>query len=145
MISMRRARPCHKGSRDCGADQAGGQQDGLVRATRQAHDDLGVGDGDPSRRIQEAPKELARAYALVAVERRGEEPIDAAANEREQNIEVDVQGHGRGEGVEVKKSTLSLSMRMFQFDEVMTLVAVLLGLVLAVDVISSRIRAKVLA
>ena len=40
---------------------------------------------------------------------------------------------------------IELSMRMFQFDEVMTLVAVLLGLVLAVDVISSRIRAKVLA
>jgi phosphonate transport system permease protein len=37
---------------------------------------------------------------------------------------------------------VELSMRMFQFDEVITLLAVLLALVAAVDVISGRIRAR---
>jgi phosphonate transport system permease protein len=40
---------------------------------------------------------------------------------------------------------IELSMRMFQFDEVLTLIGALLALVLVVDVISSRIRARVLA
>jgi phosphonate transport system permease protein len=38
---------------------------------------------------------------------------------------------------------IELSMRMFQFDEVITLLLVLLGLVGAVDLISGRIRARV--
>lgn len=37
---------------------------------------------------------------------------------------------------------VELSMRMFQFDEVLTLLAILLGLVAAVDAISGRIRAR---
>lgn len=72
-------------------------------AARQAHGDLGVADGDPRCRIQEAPKELAGPHVLVAPERPGEEPIDAAADEGEQDIEIDIQGHGRGEGVQVKE------------------------------------------
>lgn len=38
---------------------------------------------------------------------------------------------------------IELAMRMFQFDEVLTLLGVLLGLVGAVDLVSSRIRARV--
>lgn len=38
---------------------------------------------------------------------------------------------------------IELSMRMFQFDEVLTLLAVLLALVGAVDFVSGRVRAKV--
>jgi len=38
---------------------------------------------------------------------------------------------------------IELSMRMFQFDEVITLLGVLLVLVAAVDLISARIRAGV--
>lgn len=38
---------------------------------------------------------------------------------------------------------IELSMRMFQFDEVLTLLAILFSLVAAVDVISARIRARI--
>jgi phosphonate transport system permease protein len=40
---------------------------------------------------------------------------------------------------------VELAMRMFQFDEVVTLLAVLLALVAAVDLVSQRIRARVVA
>lgn len=40
---------------------------------------------------------------------------------------------------------VELAMRMFQFDEVFTLLAVLLGLVAAVDLVSGRLRARVVA
>src|SRR5439155_9098292 len=60
---------------------------------------LSVAEGDASCRIQEATKELAGAHALVATERLGEEPVDAAANEGEQDIEVDVQGHGENDTI----------------------------------------------
>ena len=91
------------------ADQAGIEQNWVVGAPGDAHGDGIFGDGHARGGIEEAPEELAGPGALMAPEGLGEEAIDPAPDDGEEDIEMTFRATAEDSASRWKKSMLSAS------------------------------------
>ena len=58
-------------------EQSGGEDDGQVSASVEAHRDLALGDGDVGRHVDEVAEDLARLSVTVSAHAAGHEAIEA--------------------------------------------------------------------
>ena len=72
-------------------DQAGGEDDGQVGSSVEAHRNLGFGDGDVGRHVDEVAEDQARLGIVVAAHAAGHEPVETGGEDEERHVEVDLE------------------------------------------------------